>query len=389
MTNKTPPRPPVVLQVLPALDGGGVERGTVEITAAIARAGGTALVASAGGRMATEVHHAGGRTISLPLDSKSPLQLWRNADDLADIIRTERVDIVHARSRAPAWSAWLAARRTGAHFVTTYHAPYGERPLLKRAYNGVMARGEVVIAISTFIAGLVATRHRVNWQRIQIIPRGVDPAVFDPASVSPARKAAVARAWEVPDGAPVLLLPGRLTSWKGQEIIIEAMARMRHREAVVVLAGADQGRQRYAAGLTALAIRLGVADRLRLVGHADDMPAALALSAIVVNASTEPEGFGRVIIEAQAMARPVIATKHGGAAETVAHGDTGWLVPPGDVDALAVTLDAVLDLPESRLAALGARGRAAVQARYTVAAMQRATLAVYHDVLATAPARRR
>jgi glycosyltransferase involved in cell wall biosynthesis len=389
MTNETPRRTPVVLQVLPALAGGGVERGTVEIAAAIAGAGGTALVASAGGRMAAEVERAGGRILSLPLDSKSPLQVWRNAARLAEIIRAERVDIVHARSRAPAWSAWLAARRAGVHFVTTYHAPYGERPRLKRAYNAVMARGEVVIAISGFIAGLVATRHGVNWARIRIIPRGVDPAVFDPGAVVPEREAALARAWGVAEGAQVVLLPGRLTSWKGQEQIIAALARMRHRDAIVVLVGADQGRRRYAAGLLELAARLGVAERLRLVGHADDMPAALALSSVVVNASTAPEGFGRVVIEAQAMARPVVAFDHGGAAETVSHGDTGWLVPPGDVDALAAMLDAVLDLPAARLAALGARARAAVQARYTVAAMQQATLEVYRDLLAVGPQWRR
>lgn len=382
MTNVTPPGTPVVLQVLPALESGGVERGTVEIAAAIAEAGGIALVASAGGRMAAEVEHAGGRIFTLPLDRKSPLPLWRNAALLAGIIRAERVNIVHARSRAPAWSAWLAARRTGVHFVTTYHAPYGERPRLKRLYNAVMARGEVVIAISGFIAGLVAARHGVNWTRIRVIPRGVDPAVFDPEAVGPERKAALARAWGVAEGTPVLMLPGRLTRWKGQEEMITALAGMRHREAVAVLVGGDQGRRRYAEGLAALATRLGVSNRLRLVGHADDMPAALALSDVVVNASTDPEGFGRVVIEAQAMARPVIASNHGGAAETVVHGDTGWLVPPGDTDALAAVLDAVLDLPAARRAAVGARARAAVQARYTVAAMQQATLEVYRDLLA-------
>ena len=335
--------------------------------------------------MAAEVERAGGRTFTLPLDRKSPLQLWRNAALLADIIRAERVTIVHARSRAPAWSAWLAARRTGVHFVTTYHAPYGERPRLKRLYNAVMARGEVVIAISGFIAGLVAARHGVNWARIRVIPRGVDPAVFDPAAVGPERKAVLARAWGVAEGTPVLLLPARLTRWKGQEDMITALARMRHRGAVAVLVGGDQGRRRYAEGLLALANRLGVASRLRLVGHADDMPAAFALSDVVVSASTEPEGFGRVVIEAQAMARLVIASNHGGAAETVTHGDTGWLVPPGDTDALAAVLDAVLDLPAARRAAVGARARAAVQARYTVAAMQQATLEVYRDVLATDP----
>ena len=370
MTDETPPCVPVVLLVLPAMESGGVEPGMAENTAAIVRAGGIALVASAGGRMVAGVERAGGRAITLPLNSKSPLQIWRNAGLLAEVIRTEGVNIVHAHSRAPAWSAWLAARRTGAHFVTTYHAPYGERPRLKRAYNAIMARGEVVVAVSRHLAGLVAERHGVDPARIRVIPRGVDPTVFDPAAVAPERMQALARAWNVSEGAPILLLPGRLTRWKGQEEMIAALALMRHREAVVVLVGSDQGRRRYSEGLSDLAGRLGVADRLRIVGHADDMPAALALADIVVNASNEPEGFGRVIIEAQAMARPVIATAHGGAAETVTHGETGWLVPPADPQALALELDAVLDLPAARRAAVGAQARAAVQASYTVVAMQ-------------------
>jgi glycosyltransferase involved in cell wall biosynthesis len=382
MSEETPFRPPVVLQVLPALEGGGVERGTVEIAAAIAAAGGTALVASAGGRMAEEVVRAGGRNILLPLDSKSPLTMWRNAARLAAAIRAEGVEVVHARSRAPAWSAWLAARRTGVHFVTTYHAPYGERPRLKRAYNAVMAKGDTVIAISRYVAGLVAARHGVAAGRIRVIPRGVDAAVFDPACVAPDRRAALARRWGVAPGEAVLLLPGRLTRWKGQQEAIAALARMRHREAVLVLVGSDQGRRRYAEELAALAARLGVANRVRLAGHTDDMPAAYALADIVISASTEPEGFGRVVIEAQAMARPVVATNHGGAAETVTHGMTGWLVPPGDAPALAAALDAVLDLPPEERAATAERARAAVQAHYTVAAMQRATLEVYRDLLA-------
>jgi glycosyltransferase involved in cell wall biosynthesis len=378
--NPTPS--PVVLQVLPALEGGGVERGTVEIAAAIAGAGGTALVASAGGRMAPLVEHAGGRNITLPLDTRTPWSLWRNAARLAAVIRSEGVHIVHARSRAPAWSAWLAARRTGVHFVTTYHAPYGERPSLKRRYNAVMAQGEIVIAISRHIARLVVARHGVDPARIRVIPRGVDPAVFDPAAVAPERLERLDRLWRLPKGAPVILLPGRLTRWKGQEVLITALARMRRRDAVVVLVGSDQGRQRFTAGLLALAASGGVADRLRIVGHEDDMQAVLLRADIVVNASTAPEGFGRVVIEAQAMARPVIAADHGGAVETIAHGITGWLIPPAEPEALAAALDAVLDLPQARRVAMGARARAAVAAQFSAAAMQQATLEVYRDVLA-------
>jgi len=353
----------------------------VEITAAIAQAGGRALVASAGGRMAGLVERAGGRNFRLPLNSKSPWRIWRNAAALEKIIRAERVDIVHARSRAPAWSAWLAAKRAGVRFVTTYHAPYKEDLPLKRRYNAVMARGQIVIAISHFIAGVIGSQHGVPAARIRVIPRGVDPDIFDPNRISIDRIRKLAGAWRVPDGHPTIMLPGRLTRWKGQTVLIEALARMQNREACVVLVGSDQGRVKYSAELIALAERLGVAARVRLVGHCDDMPAALKLSDVVVNASTEPEGFGRVVIEAQAMARPVVGTDHGGAVETIEHGVTGWRVPSGNPDALAAVLDQALAMTGEERAALGLAAREAVKRDYTVRAMQAATIDVYRDVL--------
>ena len=370
-----------VLQVLPSLVTGGVERGTVEITRAIAKAGGIALVASAGGRMIAAVNRAGGRHVTLPLDSKNPLTIWRNASLLADVIRTERVAIVHARSRAPAWSAWLACRRTGAHFMTTYHGTYGENLPFKRHYNAVMAKGERVIVASRFIAERVMARHGTDPARIRLIPRGVDPAVFDPDAVSGDRIARLERAWRLPDGAPVVLLPGRLTRWKGQAVLIEALARLARHDVCCVLVGSDQGRRRYTTQLIRQAEALGVADRLRLAGECDDMPAAMMLADVVVHASTEPEAFGRVVIEAQAMRRPVIASDLGGPVETVEQGVTGWRVPPGDADALAAAIEQALALPTSERTELGIRARVAIQRGYTVAAMQAATLAVYDELL--------
>jgi glycosyltransferase involved in cell wall biosynthesis len=371
----------VVLQVLPSLVTGGVERGTVEITRAVAAAGATALVASAGGHMVRAVERAGGRHITLPLASKNPLAVWRNAALLAGLIRTERVAIVHARSRAPAWSAWLACRRTGAHFVTTWHGTYGEDVPFKRRYNAVMAKGERVIVASRFIADLIMARHGTDPACIRLIPRGVDPAAFDPDAVSGERIARLERMWRLPEGAPVVLLPGRLTRWKGQAVLIDALARITGRDACCVLVGSDQGRRRYAEGLIRQAGALGVADRLRLAGECDDMPAAMMLADVVVHASTEPEAFGRVVIEAQAMGRPVIASDLGGPVETVEQGVTGWRVPPGDPTALAKAIEQALALPADARAAMGARARAAVQRGYTVSAMQAATLAVYDELL--------
>ena len=373
---------PVVLQVLPALGGGGVERGTVEIAQAIAEAGGTPLVASAGGLHAPSVERAGGRNIIIPsMPSKNPWRIWRNASRLEDLIRSHRVDLVHARSRAPAWSAYWATRRTGTPFITTYHGAYNENVPLKRRYNDVMAKGDLVIAISRFIAKLITERHQIDPARIRLIPRGVDPAVFDPDRVSPDRIMKLSREWRLTDGQPVVLLPGRISRWKGQSVLIEALARMTTRDVSVVLVGADQGRSRLVAELSAQADRLGVARRVRMVGHCSDMPAALKLASVVVNASTDPEAFGRVVIEAQSMGCPVIGTDHGGAVETIEHDVTGWRVAPGDADQLAVALDYALHLTDDERHAVGMTARQSVIDHFTTRRMQAATIAVYQELL--------
>ena len=371
-----------VLQVLPALETGGVERGTVEMVQAIVRAGGNALVASAGGRLVAAVERAGGTHITLQMASKNPARIWRNAARLAFLIRAAEVDIVHARSRAPAWSAWLACRKTGARFVTTWHGVYKENAPGKRRYNAVMARGERIIAISQFVAAKLKARHQVDPGRLRVIPRGVDTAMFDPAAVSGDRMARLANQWRLPDGASTIMLPARLTRWKGHAVMLEAMARLERQDVCLVMVGAEQGRARFRRELLNRAEALGLSSRVRLVGHCDDMPAALMLADIVANPSVEPEPFGRTVIEAQAMGRPVVVSDAGGTAETVDHGVTGWRVRPGDPGALAATIDVILRLPPGERAAFGARARASVCTHYTTAAMQQATLEVYRELLA-------
>lgn len=376
----TEAKPPAVLQVLPALGSGGVERGTLEIADALVRAGLRAVVASSGGALVPRLEALGARHVTLPLATKSPAGIWRNAGALAALVRAEGIGILHARSRAPAWSAWLAARRTEARFITTYHGTYNEGVPGKRFYNSVMARGERVIAISHFIADHLRARHGTDPARIRIIPRGVEEAAFDPARVDPGRIAALRAAWGVPEGRPVVMLPGRLTRWKGQGVLVEAMARLPG-DALALLVGDAQGRARFVDELRARIAALGLTDRVRLVGHADDMPAALLLADVVVHASTDPEAFGRTVIEAQAMRRCVIASDLGGPTETVAHGITGWRVPPGDAAALAGAIARVLATSAADRAAMGDRARAAVLAGYTTARMQAATLAVYRELL--------
>lgn len=372
-----------ILQVLPALNTGGVERGTVEMAGAIARAGFRSFVASAGGRMAKEIEDAGATHIKLPLDSKNPLVMWENAKRLAQAIRQHNIDIVHARSRAPAWSAWLASRRTRCHFVTTFHNAYGARSWLKRRYNSVMAKGERVIAISKFVGDYAISTYGVPVKILRVIPRGVDVGLFDPAAVSAERVAKLRHEWQLPDDAQIVMLPGRFTRWKGQLVLVEALARLQRRDILCVMVGG--GPLEFREEIEDTASRLRIDSLLRLFDDCHDMPAALSLADVVVSASTRPEGFGRVIVEAQAMGKPVIATNHGGACETVIPGETGWLVPPKAAGALASALNEALGLTQEQRAAMAARSMAHIRERYTTEAMTNSTLAVYRELLGARP----
>jgi glycosyltransferase involved in cell wall biosynthesis len=373
---------PVVLQVLPALVTGGAERGAIDVAAALHQAGGTPLVASAGGPMARELERWRVPHFTLPLDSKNPLVMRRNVDRLSKIIRENHVDIVHARSRAPAWSALGAARRTGVPFMTTFHAPYNFSGRLKRFYNSVMARGDRVIAISEFIRDHILANYEIDPARIRVIHRGIDTNSFSPERVSPERVIQLAKAWRLPDGHQVIMLPGRLTRWKGQTVLIDALAKLGRRDVLCLMVGSDQGRAGYRQELEEQTRRLGLESVVRLVDHCNDMPAAYMLADVVVSASSDPEAFGRVIVEAQAMGRPVIVTNHGAVRETVIAGETAWAVPPNDADALAEALADALGLDADQRAILGERAMTYVNARFTRDRMCQDTLAVYDELLA-------
>jgi len=375
-----------VLQVLPALGAaGGVERGTVEVADAVVRAGGRALVASSGGPLAREVERAGGTHVTLPLASKNPFVVRANARRLAEVIEREGVDIVHARSRVPAWSAWWAAKATGRRFVTTFHGTYGAGNWLKRRYNAIMTRGDRVIAISAFIAEHIRQVYGVPASRIRIVHRGVDLGRFDPKLVTAERVIKLANAWRLTDGLPVVMLPGRLTRWKGQTVFLDAIARLGRNDVRAALLGGADGRENFRAELERRIARLGLESVARLVDHCNDMPAAYMLADVVVSASIEPEAFGRVVAEAQAMGRLVVATDHGGARESVVAGETGWLAPPGDPDALAEAIKGALAVsPDSRRAIME-RAQAHIAENFSKEAMCAKTLAVYDELLALPP----
>ena len=381
---------PAVLQIIPRLDAGGAERTTIDIVRALTEAGCRALVASEGGRLERELSAAGGTLIRIPVASKNPATMIANIGRLVKIIREENVALVHARSRAPAWSALCATRMAGAPFVTTYHGIYTGGSRLKRAYNSVMVRADAVIANSHATADHIRKAYGFVPKRLAVIHRGLDLGEFDPAGVPPARVASLRGSWGANDATRLVLLPGRLTRWKGHLVLIEAVARL-HRagrlpaDIRVVFAGDAQGRQAYADELRAAISRAGLNGVFVFAGHIDDMAPAYLAADAVVSASTEPEAFGRVAIEAGAMERPVIATDHGGTRETVLAGVSGLVVPPDDAAALAEALAALFAMPWERLAEMGAQGRIHVAAHFSVARMCADTLALYAELIAARP----
>jgi glycosyltransferase involved in cell wall biosynthesis len=376
----TSTRTPAILQIVPRLVSGGAERGTVDMARALVGAGWTAYVASGGGPLEHDITRCGATHLQLPLASKNPLVMRRNAAALARLIERLSIDIVHARSRAPAWSAWAAARTTRRHFVTTFHNAYGTGAPLKHRYNSVMARGQRVIAISQFVADHAASVYGVGPDRLRTIPRGVDLDVFDPRRVEGERIASLARRWRLPEGAPLVMLPGRLTRWKGGLDFIAAITALGRRDICCLLVGPEQHRG-FRRELERAIERNRLGDRFRIVEDCRDMPAAYMLADVVVSASTAPEGFGRVIVEAQAMGRLVVATDHGGARETIVQGMTGWLVPPRDPVALARAICEALSLSVDERRLFSERTIAHVADRFTREEMCARTIRVYEELL--------
>ena len=378
---------PVILQVIPALETGGAERTTLDVAAALVREGFTALVASRGGRMEDELAKSGGELIRMEAASKSPRVMLSNALSLRDLIRKRNVSLIHARSRAPAWSALTAASMADIPFVTTYHGIYNAGNPLKRFYNSVMIRADAVIANSQWTADHILREHKRKPKRLVVIPRGVDLEVFDPAAMPPDRTAQMRKEWGVGEDDFVALLPGRLTRWKGQGVLIDALALLKAQGALgnarAISAGVAQGRDDYEKELREKIETAGLSAHVFIVGHVSDMATAYAASDVVISASTDPEAFGRVAPEASAMAKPVIATDHGGARETVLTNVSGFLVPPGDAEALARALERVIATPPHGRVNMGMAGRAHIIRNYSRERMCNETIELYRALIST------
>ena len=372
------------MQVIPALGTGGVEIETIEIAKAILAAGGRSLVA-ANTEGCEDLMCAGVEFFNLPLNTKNPLQMVRNIKRLKALIHQENVQIIHARSRGPAWSAYKAARSLDVPFMTTYHAAYGSKTVFKTYYNSVMARGDRVIAISRFIQDhLIKQYQSYPWfdpSNVRLIERGIDLHYFDPEAISQERLIHLRKVWDIPQNMRLILLPGRLSRSKGHRVLIQALSKMKESNVIAVFLGSALKHEAYRDELLLDAASLDLEGRVRWFPPCPDIPAAYELADVIVCPSLVPEGFGRLMAEAQAMKKPIIASDMGAASEVIDSGITGWLVPPDNSAALAEALDRVLQLPSARLEELGILGRKRVESMFSKENMWGKTINVYKEIL--------
>lgn len=373
---------PVILQVLPRLESGGVERGTVEITAAIREAGMKPLVASAGGALIAHITHAGGEHITLPLERKNPFIIRQNAWRLYRLIKSRNVSLIHARSRAPAWAAYYAAKWARIPFITTFHGIYGTESNVKKRYNSIMVKGARVIAVSEFVREHILSTYAVDPAIIRTIPRGVDFALFDETRLIPDRIQQLTKSWGLFDNfSPVIFCPGRISRIKGQHVLIEALATLPDLPYLCIIAGSDIGHEDYREELQDLIRERGLESKVHIASSTHFMAEAYTLSNLVVVPSVQAESFGRIAIEAQAMGRAVIATDHGGARETIFNNETGYLVPPGDVEMMAAAIRFALGRDAQTTQAMADYARAHVRAHFSSQRMKADTVAVYRELL--------
>ena len=374
---------PVIVQILPALNRGGVERGTVEVADAIVKNGWKSIVISNGGLLTSQLKRVGATVYEVPVHRKNPF-LWGSARrQVKRILQQEGADIVHVRSRAPAWIALPAANSLGIATVSTVHSKFAPANIFKKIYNGKMLKADRVIAISHFVENEIFTHYGKSGvaEKLSVIHRGVDLGMFDPKAVNQQRIIAEADRLGLPDDKSIIMLLARATSWKGHEILIQALAQLWDKDAILMLLGIEDGPPAYAEKLRAMAMQYGLGGRVRIGAGSRDMPAALMLADVVAMPSIKPEPFGRVAIEALAMGRPVVAFRHGGAVESIDEGRTGWLADPLSVDSLAEALQTALSLTPRKRRALAKDARQQMTDQFSKDMMCERTLAVYKSLL--------
>jgi len=377
-----------VLQVIPKLGYGGAETGCYDIAHYLTENNCESFIVTSGGELLKYVDKTKVKIFRLPVQSKNPLLIFFNAIILIGIILFNNITIVHARSRAPAWSCLFATKVTGRKFVTTFHGTYNFKSNLKKLYNSIMIRSNLIIAGSNFIFSHIKenySKYLNEKKKLMVIFRGINVDYFDPSTKIENDEKKLLKSWNIEKDKKIILMPGRLTSWKGQEVFIEAInlvnIELGYEAFFAVILGSDQGRELYKKKLIRMSEQYRLSKQIRFIDHCKDMALAYKVSDIVISASVEPEAFGRVAVEAQSMEKPIIASNIGGSNETIIDEKTGFLFEAGNAKSLSDKILKILNLDETSLKSFGIEGRKNIIQKFNVEKMCFSTYSEYKKLL--------
>ncbi len=377
-----------VLQVIPKLGYGGAETGCYDIAHYLSENNCESFIVTSGGELTKFINKEKVRLIKLPVHSKNPLLIFLNSIVLIFIILFYDISIVHARSRAPAWSCYFATKVTGRKFVTTFHGTYNFNSKIKRLYNSIMVKSDLIIAGSNFIFSHIKDNYSdyLNTKsKLLVIFRGINVDYFDPTTKTEIEEKRLIKKWEIEENKKIVLLPGRLTSWKGQELFLEAInlinIQLGYEAFYAVILGSEQGRDLYKKKLIRLSEQHRMTKQVRFIEQCKDMALAYKISDIVVSSSIEPEAFGRVAVEAQSMEKVIIASNIGGSNETIVDRKTGYLFESGDPKSLSETILKVLNLDDTILKIAGIEGRKNIINKFNVEKMCFSTYSEYKKLI--------
>jgi len=377
-----------VLQVIPKLGYGGAETGCYDLAHYLSENNCLSYIVTSGGELSKFIDKKKVKLIRLPVHSKNPFLMFFNSIALVFIILFYNISIVHARSRAPAWSCLIATKVTCRKFVTTFHGTYNFKNSIKKLYNSVMVRSDLIIAGSNFIFAHVNYNYSKYFnlkKKFLVIFRGINVDYFDPSTTLEAEENQLLKSWKINKDKKIILMPGRLTTWKGQEIFIEALnlinKQLGRQSFYAIILGSDQGRNVYSKKIRRLAEQYRLTGQLKFIEQNENMPLAYKISDLVVSASIEPEAFGRVVVEAQSMEKPIIASNIGGSKETIINNKTGFLFESENVESLCKKIIEVLNFDESRLKLMGIEGRKNIIKKFNVEKMCFSTYSEYKKLL--------
>jgi glycosyltransferase involved in cell wall biosynthesis len=377
---KDKPMPKTVLQVLPSLVSGGVETGTLDLARELVKQGYRSVVISSGGPLVKMLKEQGTEHLTLPVHSKNPFLIWLNSRRIRKIIEKENIDLVHARSRAPAWSCLWATRNKKTPFITTFHGVYGHQNKLKRWYNSAMLRSDHTIAVSHYVENHIRDTYPHLGENVSTILRGIDLNSFK-LEEAKFRAKNLRSEWNISPESKIIMLPGRLTRIKGHRILIEALSKLTRSDFFCLFVGDEPGKEHYKQELISLIQEKNLQDKVKFTGNCNDMASAYLLADVVISASIKPESFGRVACEAQLMHRLVVATDHGGSQETISPCLRRYMCKPNDAQSMADAISKALSLDEQEQIQIGDSAAEYVRKNFSLEKMCQDTISLYNQIL--------